>query len=49
MLKEYKTDQIRNVAILGHGSTGKSTLFDSMLLMGGKIDKIGNPADGKLT
>ncbi|MCU0844871.1 MAG: elongation factor G [Spirochaetes bacterium] len=49
MLKEYKTDQIRNVAILGHGSTGKSTLFDSMLLMGGKIDKIGNPADGTLT
>ncbi len=49
MLKEYKTDQIRNVAILGHGSTGKSTLFDAMLLMGGKIDKIGNPADGTLT
>ncbi|HSV98229.1 MAG TPA: elongation factor G [Spirochaetota bacterium] len=49
MLKEYKTDQIRNVAILGHGNTGKSTLFDAMLLMGGKIDKIGNPADGTLT
>jgi len=49
MLKEYTTDQIRNVAILGHGSTGKSTLFDAMLLMGGKIDKIGNPADGTLT
>lgn len=49
MLKEYKTEQIRNVAIIGHGSTGKSTLFDAMLLVGGKIDKIGDPAQGTLT
>ncbi len=49
MLKEYKTEEIRNVAIIGHGSTGKSTLFDALLLMGGKIDKIGNPIDGTLT
>ena len=49
MLKEYKTKDIRNVAIIGHGSTGKSTLFDAMLLIGGKIDKIGNPKDGTLT
>ncbi len=49
MLKEYKTDQIRNIAILGHGSTGKSTLFDSILLMGKQIDRIGNPAQGTLT
>ncbi|TAL33446.1 MAG: elongation factor G [Spirochaetes bacterium] len=49
MLKEYKTKDIRNVAIIGHGSTGKSTLFDAMLLIGGKIDKIGSPKDGTLT
>ncbi len=49
MLKEYKSDQIRNVAIIGHGSTGKSTILDSMLLMNGKIDKIGTPQDGTLT
>lgn len=49
MLKEYKTDQIRNVAIIGHGSTGKSTLLDSILFVGGKIEKIGNPANGTLT
>lgn len=49
MLKEYKTDQVRNVTILGHGSTGKSTLFDAILLMGKQIEKIGNPAQGTLT
>ena len=49
MLKEYKTEQIRNVAIVGHGSTGKSTLMDSILLMGKQIEKIGNPAQGTLT
>lgn len=48
MIKEYATGQIRNVAIIGHGSTGKSTLFDAMLFIGGKIDKIGNAAAGTL-
>lgn len=49
MLKEYKTEQIRNVAIIGHGSTGKSTLLDAILFVNGSIDKIGNPASGSLT
>ena len=45
MLKEYKSDKIRNVVILGHLGTGKSTLFDAMLLNGNKIDKIGISAE----
>ncbi len=49
MLKEYKSDQIRNVAIIGHGGTGKSTLLDAMLLMGGKIERIGSPNQGTLS
>lgn len=49
MLKEYKTENVRNVAIIGHGSTGKSTLLDAMLFVGGKIDKIGNPDSKNLT
>ncbi|MGB4268751.1 MAG: elongation factor G [Spirochaetota bacterium] len=49
MLKEYATENVRTVAIVGHGSTGKSTLFDAMLFIGGQIDKIGKPDDGSLT
>lgn len=49
MLREYETGQIRNIVIVGHSSTGKSTLFDAMLFTGGKIDRIGNPNDGSLT
>ena len=43
MLQEYNSDRIRNVAIVGHLSTGKSTLLDAMLFIGGKINKIGTP------
>ncbi|MCP4136994.1 MAG: elongation factor G [bacterium] len=49
MLKEYKTEQIRNVAIIGHDGTGKSTLFDAMLFVGGQIDKVGSVSNGTLT
>ncbi len=48
MLKEYKTDQIRNVAIIGHGQTGKSTLLDAMLFAGGQLDKMGSQNAGTL-
>ncbi|HOV09920.1 MAG TPA: elongation factor G [Spirochaetota bacterium] len=48
MLKEYKADQIRNVAIIGHGGTGKSTVLEAMLFVGGKIDKMGSADSGTL-
>ncbi len=42
MIKEYSADNIRNVVIVGHSVTGKSTLFEAMLYLGDKIEKMGN-------
>ena len=40
---------IRNIAILGHGSEGKTTLTEAMLLTAGAIDRQGRVEDGTTT
>jgi len=42
----YTTDGIRNIAILGHGSSGKTSLAESMLFLTGGTDRLGRIADG---
>ena len=42
----YTTESIRNIAILGHGSSGKTCLAESMLFLTGGIDRLGKIADG---
>ena len=42
----YTTENIRNVAILGHGSSGKTSLAESMLFTTGGSDRLGKVADG---
>jgi len=42
----YTTEGIRNITILGHGSSGKTSLAESMLFLTGGIDRQGRIADG---
>ena len=45
-MNNYKMDAIRNVAVMGHGKAGKTSLVEAMLFNSGAIDRIGTVADG---
>jgi len=42
----YTTEGIRNIVILGHGSSGKTSLSESMLYLTGGTDRLGKISDG---
>jgi elongation factor G len=48
-MKEYKTEQIRNVVLLGHGGTGKTSLSEAALFSSGGINRLGKVDDGTTT
>ena len=45
-MKEYQTEQIRNIGIIGHSSTGKTSLIEAILYNGGAIERIGQVDSG---
>jgi len=48
-MKEYATENIRNVALIGHGSTGKTSLSEAMLFNAKAINRLGRVDDGNTT
>jgi len=48
-LKVYETSHIRNVAIIGHGGAGKTSLAEAMLFNAGHTNRLGRVDDGTAT
>ena len=48
-MAEFNTKQIRNLALLGHGGCGKTSVAEAMLYVTGAIDRLGNTAQGNTT
>ncbi|MBM3138768.1 MAG: elongation factor G [Chloroflexi bacterium] len=44
-MKEYRSESLRNVVLMGHGSSGKTTLAEAMLFVSGAISRMGRVED----
>ncbi len=45
-MKEYQTEQLRNIVFLSHSSAGKTTLVEYMLLASGAVNRAGRVENG---
>ncbi len=45
-MKEYNTESIRNIALVGHGSSGKTMMAEAFLFYSGATTRMGKVEDG---
>ena len=45
-MKNYNSEKLRTVAVLGHGSVGKTSFCDALLFAGGGCERLGSVDDG---
>src|SRR5204863_1642042 len=45
-MRPYKTGEIRNVAVVGHGASGKTSLVDALAFVAGSSKRHGSVKDG---
>src|SRR5690606_6412378 len=48
-MKDYPTDRIRNLALIGHGGTGKTSFAEAAVFVSGAITRLGKVEDGTTT
>jgi len=48
-MAKYESKQLRNLAVIGHGGTGKTSLCESLLYVSGKNERLGRVDDGSST
>ncbi len=44
-MKDYQAKNLRNIALIGHGSEGKTALGEAMQLVSGAVDRVGGIMD----